>query len=93
MGIFQDGNILGCATPRSTADLPRQMMVPAFPWRPLNSHIRTAAQTSYLLYASDNNQNFKISRLDTNYYNVTAQVNVLTGKSLLVLGVSVLNCV
>jgi hypothetical protein len=38
-----------------------------------------AAQTAYLLYASDNNQNFKISRLDANYYNVTAQVNVLTG--------------
>lgn len=40
---------------------------------------RLAAQTAYLLYASDNNQNFKISRLDANYYNVTAQVNVLTG--------------
>ncbi|KAJ7356804.1 galactan 1,3-beta-galactosidase [Mycena albidolilacea] len=41
-----------------------------------------AAQTAYLLYASDNNQNFKISRLDANYYNITAQVNVLTGSTL-----------
>ena len=37
------------------------------------------AQTAYLLYASDNNQNFKISRLDTNYYNVTTQVSVMSG--------------
>lgn len=35
-----------------------------------------AAQTSYLLYASDNNQNFKIARLDANYYNVTSVVTV-----------------
>ncbi|KAJ7071396.1 galactan 1,3-beta-galactosidase [Mycena amicta] len=41
-----------------------------------------AAQTSYLLYASDNNQNFKISRMDANYYNVTTQVNVLTASTL-----------
>ncbi|KAG6857617.1 hypothetical protein H0H87_010185 [Tephrocybe sp. NHM501043] len=32
-----------------------------------------AAQTTYLLYASDNNQNFKISKLDTDYYNVASQ--------------------
>ncbi len=38
-----------------------------------------AAQTTYLLYASDNNQNFKITMLDTNYYNVTTQVSVLDG--------------
>ncbi|KAI3615662.1 glycosyl hydrolase family 43 protein [Moniliophthora roreri] len=38
--------------------------------------------TSYLLYASDNNQNFKISRLDDNYYNVTQQVNVISGSTL-----------
>lgn len=42
-----------------------------------------AAQTAYLLYASDNNQNFKISRLDANYYNVTAEVSVLSGASTL----------
>ncbi|KAF8912934.1 glycosyl hydrolase [Gymnopilus junonius] len=41
-----------------------------------------AAQTAYLLYASDNNQNFKISKLDFNYYNVTSQVSVLTGSTL-----------
>lgn len=35
--------------------------------------------TAYLLYASDNNQNFKISRLDADYYNVSAQVNVISG--------------
>jgi len=38
-----------------------------------------AAQTVYLLYASDNNQNFKISRLDANYYNVVSQTSVLSG--------------
>ena len=39
----------------------------------------TGASTAYLLYASDNNQNFKISKLDANYYNVTTQVSVLNG--------------
>ena len=38
-----------------------------------------AAQTAYLLYASDNNQNFKISQLDADYYNVTAVTSELTG--------------
>ncbi|KAJ6626911.1 galactan 1,3-beta-galactosidase [Mycena sp. CBHHK59/15] len=59
-------------------------------WSPLGAQSRDmglfqdddAAQTAYLLYASDNNQNFKISRLDANYYNVTAQVNVLTASTL-----------
>ncbi|KAJ3516794.1 hypothetical protein NLJ89_g914 [Agrocybe chaxingu] len=41
-----------------------------------------AAGTSYLLYASDNNQNFKISRLDANYYNVTTQIAVIPGSTL-----------
>ena len=41
----------------------------------------TAAQTSYLLYASDNNQNFKIARLDANYYNVTTVVSQLNGEA------------
>ncbi|PPR00261.1 hypothetical protein CVT24_005009 [Panaeolus cyanescens] len=40
------------------------------------------AQTVYLLYASDNNQNFKISRLDSNYYNVAAQVSTIAGSTL-----------
>ncbi|KAF5337173.1 hypothetical protein D9611_003438 [Ephemerocybe angulata] len=39
-----------------------------------------AAQTAYLLYASDNNQNFKISRLDANYYSVVTQVSVISSK-------------
>lgn len=38
-----------------------------------------AARTSYLLFASDNNQNFKIARLTSDYYNVSAQVNVIPG--------------
>lgn len=38
------------------------------------------AQTVYLLYASDNNQNFKISRLDSNYYNVASQVSTIAGE-------------
>ncbi|TFK76713.1 galactan 1,3-beta-galactosidase [Pluteus cervinus] len=38
--------------------------------------------SAYLLYASDNNQNFKISRLDQNYYNVTTTVSTLPGSTL-----------
>ncbi|KAF8973856.1 galactan 1,3-beta-galactosidase [Flammula alnicola] len=41
-----------------------------------------AAQTAYLLYASDNNQNFKISKLDVNYYNVTYMTSQLSGSTL-----------
>ena len=41
----------------------------------------TGASTAYLLYASDNNQNFKISRLDADYYNVVTQTSVLSGTS------------
>ncbi|KAJ7596776.1 galactan 1,3-beta-galactosidase [Mycena floridula] len=59
-------------------------------WAPLGAQSRDmglfqdddAAHTTYLLYASDNNQNFKISKLDTNYYNVTVQMSVLTGSTL-----------
>jgi hypothetical protein len=59
-------------------------------WNPLGAESRDmsifqdddAAQTAYLLYASDNNQNFKISVMDANYYNVTAQVNELAGSTL-----------
>ncbi|KAF8203725.1 Arabinanase/levansucrase/invertase [Pholiota molesta] len=40
------------------------------------------AQSSYLLYASDNNQNFKISKLDANYYNVTSVTSQLSGSTL-----------
>ncbi|KAJ4485534.1 Arabinanase/levansucrase/invertase [Lentinula aciculospora] len=57
-------------------------------WKPLGADSRDEGLfldddgTAYLLYASDNNQNFKISMLDTNYYNVTEQVSVLTGATL-----------
>ncbi|KAJ3837773.1 galactan 1,3-beta-galactosidase [Lentinula raphanica] len=51
-------------------------------WKPLGADSRDEGLfqdgTAYLLYASDNNQNFKISMLDTNYYNVTEEVSVLT---------------
>lgn len=38
------------------------------------------AGTAYLLYASDNNQNFKISMLSADYLNVTEQVSIMDGK-------------
>jgi hypothetical protein len=41
-----------------------------------------SAQTAYLLYASDNNQDFKISMLDSNYYNVTSLTSELAGSTL-----------
>ncbi|KAF8588417.1 carbohydrate-binding module family 35 protein [Ramaria rubella] len=41
-----------------------------------------AAQTSYLLYASDNNVDFKMARLDANYYNVTTVVQTLSNTNL-----------
>ncbi|KAA1467570.1 Arabinanase/levansucrase/invertase [Dentipellis sp. KUC8613] len=46
------------------------------------SLFQDTAQSAYLLYASDNNQNFKITKLDDNYYNVTTQVSVLNGATL-----------
>ncbi|KAJ3808004.1 Arabinanase/levansucrase/invertase [Lentinula lateritia] len=55
-------------------------------WKPLGADSRDEGLfldgTAYLLYASDNNQDFKISMLDANYYNVTEQVSVLTGATL-----------
>ncbi|KAI0736206.1 glycosyl hydrolase [Fomitopsis betulina] len=39
-------------------------------------------QTAYLLHASDNNQNFKISQMVSNYYNVTEVVAELKGATL-----------
>ncbi|TDL17726.1 Arabinanase/levansucrase/invertase [Rickenella mellea] len=57
-------------------------------WKPLGKDSRDmglfqdAAQTSYLLYASDNNQNFKIARLDADYHNVTTVVATLSGSTL-----------
>ncbi|PCH41168.1 carbohydrate-binding module family 35 protein [Wolfiporia cocos MD-104 SS10] len=39
-------------------------------------------KTAYLLYASDNNQDFKIAKMDANYYNVTEVVAEMTGATL-----------
>ncbi|KAI0361962.1 galactan 1,3-beta-galactosidase [Trametes cingulata] len=57
-------------------------------WKPLGADSRDEGLfqdddgTAYLLYASDNNQNFKISKLDANYYNVTAVTSQLNGATL-----------
>ncbi|KAI0267698.1 galactan 1,3-beta-galactosidase [Gloeopeniophorella convolvens] len=55
-------------------------------WKPLGADSRDMGlfqdTSAYLLYASDNNQNFKITELDANYYNVTSQVSVLSGATL-----------
>ncbi|KAI0807147.1 galactan 1,3-beta-galactosidase [Fomes fomentarius] len=55
-------------------------------WKPLGADSRDEGLfqdgTAYLLYASDNNQNFKIARLDDNYYNVTSVVSQLNGSTL-----------
>ncbi|KAI0747996.1 galactan 1,3-beta-galactosidase [Daedaleopsis nitida] len=57
-------------------------------WKPLGADSRDEGLfqdddgTAYLLYASDNNQNFKIARLDANYYNVTAVASQLNASTL-----------
>ncbi|TEB39093.1 galactan 1,3-beta-galactosidase [Coprinellus micaceus] len=59
-------------------------------FRPLNVESRDmgvyvdddAAQTAYLLFASDNNQNFKIARMDSSYYNVTTLVSTIPRSTL-----------
>ncbi|EGO02770.1 glycoside hydrolase family 43 protein [Serpula lacrymans var. lacrymans S7.3] len=57
-------------------------------WKPLGADSRDesifqdADQTAYLLYASDNNVDFKISVLDSNYYNVTAMVSEIPNSNL-----------
>ncbi|KAL5535249.1 hypothetical protein ACEPAF_3343 [Sanghuangporus sanghuang] len=55
-------------------------------WKPLGADSRDMGlfvdKSAYLLYASDNNQNFKIARMDSNYYNVTAIVSQLNGSTL-----------
>ncbi|KAK0208893.1 galactan 1,3-beta-galactosidase [Desarmillaria ectypa] len=57
-------------------------------WKPLGADSRDMGlfvdddSTAYLLYASDNNQNFKISRLTADYHNVSAQVSVLSASTL-----------
>ncbi|KAH9854104.1 galactan 1,3-beta-galactosidase [Lenzites betulinus] len=57
-------------------------------WKPLGADSRDEGLfqdddgTTYLLYASDNNQNFKITRLDANYYNVTTVASQLNRATL-----------
>ncbi|KAH8111706.1 Arabinanase/levansucrase/invertase [Phellopilus nigrolimitatus] len=57
-------------------------------WQPLGADSRDMGLfqdtdlSAYLLYASDNNQDFKIASLDSDYYNVTAVVSQLNGATL-----------
>ncbi|KAH7929371.1 glycoside hydrolase family 43 protein [Leucogyrophana mollusca] len=59
-------------------------------WKPLGADSRDMSiyqdddenQTAYLLYASDNNVDFKISVLDSNYYNVTAMASEISNINL-----------
>ncbi|VDB94873.1 unnamed protein product [Peniophora sp. CBMAI 1063] len=57
-------------------------------WKPLGADSRDESiylddtGIAYLLYASDNNQNFKITQLDSNFYNVTTTVAELSGATL-----------
>ncbi|PIL23873.1 hypothetical protein GSI_13624 [Ganoderma sinense ZZ0214-1] len=57
-------------------------------WKPLGADSRDEGLfqddngNAYLLYASDNNQNFKITQLDADYYNVTTTVSQLDGATL-----------
>ncbi|THH11773.1 hypothetical protein EW145_g443 [Phellinidium pouzarii] len=55
-------------------------------WQPLDADSRDMGlfqdKSAYLLYASDNNQDFKISLLDSDYYNVTSVVSQLNGATL-----------
>lgn len=57
-----------------------QMMVCIFFTVSIFSNDTTISGTAYLLYASDNNQNFKISMLSADYLNVTEQVSIMDGK-------------
>ena len=94
-GVFQDGMIFktlpmspgGTDTTwlihKLTDDCTSAYLLPGFTDTCESLTVPPAAQTTYLLYASDNNQNFKISRMDANYYNVTSQVSVMNGASLM----------
>ncbi|OBZ75230.1 hypothetical protein A0H81_04432 [Grifola frondosa] len=74
-GLFQDG-----AQPSSAILL---LTVPTtLNLRPCFSPLDDSAQTAYLLYASDNNQDFKITQLDADYYNVTTLASELAGATL-----------
>jgi len=72
----------------ATADTPGGPYTYLGSWQPLGAESRDEGifldddGTAYLLYASDNNQNFKISMLNTDYLNLTEEVSVLTGATL-----------
>ncbi|KAH9946213.1 galactan 1,3-beta-galactosidase [Epithele typhae] len=57
-------------------------------WKPLGADSRDEGLfqdddgSAYFLYASDGNQNFKIARLDDNYYNISAIASQLNGSTL-----------
>ncbi|KIJ27418.1 carbohydrate-binding module family 35 protein [Sphaerobolus stellatus SS14] len=59
-------------------------------WKPLGADSRDMGlfldgelhSNAYLLYASDNNVDFKIASLDSNYYNVTGVVSEITNVNL-----------
>jgi hypothetical protein len=44
-----------------------------------NLTLTSADNSAYLLFASDNNQNFKIARLDSNYYTVQTLMSTQSG--------------
>jgi hypothetical protein len=46
-----------------------------------NSFPILAAKTAYLLFASDNNQNFKIAKMDANYYTLSSLTATIAGKA------------
>ncbi|KAI5115555.1 hypothetical protein M0805_001884, partial [Coniferiporia weirii] len=70
----------------ATADTPCGPYTYKGSWQPLGADSRDMGlfqdKSAYLLYASDNNQDFKISLLDSNYYNVTSVVSQLDGATL-----------
>ncbi|EPT03669.1 hypothetical protein FOMPIDRAFT_49235 [Fomitopsis schrenkii] len=72
----------------ATADTPCGPYIYRGSFNPLGAQSRDESvfldddQTAYLLYASDNNQNFKISQMDSDYYNVTEVVAELEGATL-----------
>ncbi|KIY69600.1 carbohydrate-binding module family 35 protein [Cylindrobasidium torrendii FP15055 ss-10] len=57
-------------------------------WQPLGAQSRDMGifvdddATAYVLYASDNNQNFKIAKLDSDYRNVSSLVSTIAGSTL-----------
>lgn len=72
----------------ATADTPTGPYSYRGSFQPLGAQSRDESvfldddQTAYLLYASDNNQNFKIAQMDSDYYNVTEVVSEMEGTPL-----------